>query len=164
MNFVKFWIDVFRDSLWVTFTGICVVVDLLALRPFLTKRPDKLPAWSVKWVATKLAYSVRLWVLAAAFAASLMWTTYGKWAVEVARADKAEQALELRTRQQFPRFPIGHSSLIVVHRFESLDWVALETSAVSFDWLTVPPDADVFATVRVRMYGRDRNPAVAPHA
>ena len=85
-----------------------------------------------------------------------MSTAYDKWAMEVARADRAEQALELTTRQQFARFPIGHSGP-VARRFESPEWMTLGTPAVPYDWSTVPPNADVFATIRVRMRGGARN-------
>ena len=69
------------------------------------------------------------------------------------RADTADQP----TSQQFPSFPIGYSTSALVHTFESIGWVRLNTPDVRYDWSTVPPDADVFATVHVGMYDWDRN-------
>ena len=89
-----------------------------------------------------------------------MWEAYDKWADEVGRANRAEQALELRTRQQFPRFPIGHSSSSNFRRIESTEWTTLGTPAVPFDWSTVPPNADVFATIRVVFVEGRRNPSI----
>ena len=101
--------------------------------------------------------SVRLTGFAVLFIGSIMWTAFEKWDTEVIRADTAQQTLALRMRQQFPGFPIGYSSSALVHTFESTGWVRLNTPVVRYDWSTVPPDADVFATVYVGMYGGDRN-------
>ena len=101
--------------------------------------------------------SVRMGFFASLFIMSIMWTAYEKWDTEVIRADTAEQALAPRIRQQFPSFPIGYSSSALVHTFESTGWVRLNTPVVRYDWSTVPPDADVFVTVHVGMYGGDRN-------
>ena len=158
MDFAAFWLDVFRDSSVAIFTCLCAVGDVLAVRPFLARRPDKLRARSLMWLSTRLTYPVRLCILAVAFTVSIMWEAYDKWADEVGRANRAEQALELRGRQQFPRFPIGHSSSSIFRRFESTEWMTLDTPAVPFDWSTVPSDADVFATIRV-MFSESRNPS-----
>lgn len=154
MGFAAFWFDVFRDSTLALLAVAGAVGDVIAVRVFLTEQPNDVRARLMKWWPR---HPARLRILAAAFAVSVMWTAQGKWAAEAGRADGAEQALALRTRQQLPRVPIGHSSGAIVHVPESTHWATLETPPVPYDWSTVPADADVLATFRVRMYGGDQN-------
>ncbi len=159
VDFVTFWYDVFRESTVAILACFGRAGDAVAVHRFAAKHPDKLRASWLRWWASEHSYRVRSFALVVVVVVSIMWTAYDKWANEVARANTAEQALELRTRQQFPRFPIGHSSSANARRLESPEWMTLGTPAVPFDWSTVPPDADVFATLRVRMFGgrRSRN-------
>ena len=154
MDFAAFWFDVLQDSTTALLAFSGALGDAVAVRLFSAKHPDKLRARSLMWLSTNLTYRVRLRILAALFVVSIMWTAYDKWAIEVARADTAEQA---RVRQQFARFPIGYPGPEFYYDFESSGWVTLETPAVPYDWSTVPPDADVFATIRVRFSSSRRS-------
>ncbi len=147
-----FWFDVLRDSTIALFTAAGALGDALLVRRFSAKRQGEL--WErlvTRWL-TRLKYPVRLSIMAAVFIASIMWTVYDTWAIEVMRADNAEQALALRIRQQFPRFPIGYTTPNSVITLESVEWMRLDTPPVPYDWSSIPLNADVFATISVRFF------------
>ena len=147
MGFVAFWFDVFRDSTAAIIACFGLAGDAAAAYRFAAKHPDKpRPPWLV-WLFSERQCHVRKWILIAIIASSLMWTIYDKWAA-------ADQA---RIRQQFPRFPIGFATPSSYRVLESTEWVELGTPSVPYDWSTLPPDADVFATIRVRMSTRRGN-------
>ena len=150
VDFAAFWVDVFLGSSLAVFTCLSAVADFLAVRPFLAKYPNRLRVRSLMGLSTNLTYPMRFCILALVFTESIMWEVYNKWDGEVGRADRAEHALELRTRQQFGRFPIGHFSPEIYLSFESAEWVTLGMPATLYDWSTVPLDADVIATIHVR--------------
>lgn len=147
MGFVAFWLDVLWESTVAVIACFGLVGNAVAFYRFGSKHQHgRRPTW-LEWLLSERQHRVRLRILVTAIAVSVMWTTYDRWAM-------VEQA---RTRQQFPRFPIGYSAPSFFLRLESTDWMELGTPAVPYDWSTVPPDADVFATLRVRMAGGDRN-------
>ena len=156
MGFLTFWYEVLRDSTLAISACFGAAVYAVTVRRFSAKHPDKLRPRSLMWWSTKLPYPVRFGIVTLVSAWSIMSTVYDKWAMEVARANRAEQALEIPTRQQFGRFPIGHLGPEFYYGFESAGWVRLETPAVPYDWSTVPPDADVFAAIRIRVRFRSR--------
>ena len=151
LGFIAFWFDVLLGSALAGLSVVGVLADALLVRYLSAKHPANRRRGMMP------PQSVRLTGFAVLLIGSIMWTAFEKWDTEVIRADTAQQTLALRMRQQFPGFPIGYSSSALVHTFESTGWVRLNTPVVRYDWSTVPPDADVFATVYVGMYSGDRN-------
>ena len=156
VDFIKFWSGVLWDSLWyiVTCSSVWGAVELV--ERILVHLGKPRTRWLMR-LFSRIPRSVRWRILLVALAGLILWAAPAKWAIEVARADRAEQALASVTRQQFGRFDIGYSAPFSFHRFDSVEWEALRTPPVPYDWSTVPPDADVFATLYLRMRGGPGN-------